>query len=584
MPESVTGIRPLSALLPSGAGLNTVRERPAPRRRGDAVKDVVRTEEAPAPFQGARYSKAIRAGGFVFVPGQVALRPGHGDLVGETIEEQTEQVFANPRVILEAAGSSLEQIVKTTVFLADFADFSADRAPPAGDPGDVLVLSADGKGIVMRPDALREPTAKAAADEQHKLKTRLSRGEKRHRTRMATVTSVYEATPAPRTPTDVLARNHQPDDEPDREPVPAPVAKHKWLAASVEHDAATVIAACFDEAERRDPDHVRTWVALVDGNTHQIDRLAAEAAKRGITLSILVDFVHVLEYIWQAAWCFHDEGDAAAEAWVGDQLSDILAGDARKVAARLRAKATRARLTPKARKNVDTAATYLINKAAYLDYPTALAAGWPIATGVIEGACRHLIKDRMDLTGARWGLTGAETVLKLRALRTNGDFDNYWHYHLAREQQRLGHHQADVLVAPGAGQLNAFQRGVIPDPVGRLAGRAGDDQAVGAVLDDVDDVGECGAPRLRRAPGAAALQHHRTPLAVEGRAGRGERRAGLNHEHRREDRRAFRCRDPRGDRRGPRAVEWLARLAGMVVAPGLLRCRSRSACPHASPR
>lgn len=77
-----------------------------------------------------------------------------------------------------------------------------------------------------------------------------------------------------------------------------------------------------------------------------------------------------------------------------------------------------------------------MNKAHYLDYPTALAAGCPIATGVIEGACRQLVKDRMDITGARWSADGAEAVLKLRAVRTNDDFDDYWRYHLEHERQR----------------------------------------------------------------------------------------------------------------------------------------------------
>ncbi|MCA1602436.1 MAG: ISKra4 family transposase, partial [Acidobacteria bacterium] len=79
---------------------------------------------------------------------------------------------------------------------------------------------------------------------------------------------------------------------------------------------------------------------------------------------------------------------------------------------------------------------------------TALAQGWPIATGVIEGACRHLIKDRMDLTGARWGLPSAEAVLKLRALLSNDDFDDYWDYHLTQEKHRI--HQT------------RYQNGVIP--------------------------------------------------------------------------------------------------------------------------
>ena len=86
-------------------------------------KEVVRTEAAPAPFQGAPYSQGIKAGGFVFVSGQLSLEPGHTDLRAGTIQEQTEQVFANLRAILEAAGSGLERLVKTTVFLQNLDDF-----------------------------------------------------------------------------------------------------------------------------------------------------------------------------------------------------------------------------------------------------------------------------------------------------------------------------------------------------------------------------------------------------------------------------------------------------------------------------
>ena len=89
-----------------------------------AEKSVVRTEAAPAPFQGAPYSQAIQSGGFVFVSGQLALRPDHAEIVGDSIEEQTEQVFANLRAILEAAGSGLDRLVKTTVYLTDLGDFA----------------------------------------------------------------------------------------------------------------------------------------------------------------------------------------------------------------------------------------------------------------------------------------------------------------------------------------------------------------------------------------------------------------------------------------------------------------------------
>ena len=196
----------------------------------------------------------------------------------------------------------------------------------------------------------------------------------------------------------------------------------------------------FDEAERRDPTHERAWVALVDGNNHQIERIAAEAARLGVKVSIVCDFIHVIEYLWRAAWNFYTEGDPAAETWVHDKATAILDGKAPIVAAAIRRKATCLSLTTPDRANADRAADYLLNKTPYLDYPTALANGWPIATGIIEGACRHLVKDRMDITGARWGLAGAEAVLQLRALRCNNDLDAYWSFHLAQEHQRV--HQA----------------------------------------------------------------------------------------------------------------------------------------------
>ena len=198
-----------------------------------------------------------------------------------------------------------------------------------------------------------------------------------------------------------------------------------------------MIGRIFEEAERRDPDHARTWVALVDGNQHQIDRIRAEAAARRVEVALVLDFVHVTEYVWKAAWSLHHEGDPAAEQWVRRHLHGILAGKATRVAGNIRRAATNAGLTHAQRAGADACAKYLINKAPLLDYPTALANGWPIATGVIEGACRHLVQDRLDITGARWGLSGAEAVLKLRAIVSNGDFDAYWRYHLAKEHRRV---------------------------------------------------------------------------------------------------------------------------------------------------
>lgn len=333
---------------------------------------------------------------------------------------------------------------------ADVTAFYAGRAVRAAGQGrpdtDVLVLTLDGKGVVMRPEGLREATARAASTAEHKLATRLSPGEKSNRKRMAEVAAVYDAEPVPRTAEQVLARSGDP------EHAAGPRAENKWLTASVTDDIPAVVSEAFDEALRRDPDQQRTWICLVDGNLTQIEAVGAEAARRGVEVTIVIDLIHVIEYIWGAAWSFFDTGDPDAETWVAAQLTTILHGKAHQVAAGIRRRATRFGYTAAERKRADRAAGYLTAKKPYLAYDQALRKGWPIATGVIEGACRYLIKDRMDITGARWGLQGAEAVLRLRALIASGDFDEYWAFHLLKEhhrthESRYQHHREDYALA-----------------------------------------------------------------------------------------------------------------------------------------
>jgi hypothetical protein len=157
-----------------------------------------------------------------------------------------------------------------------------------------------------------------------------------------------------------------------------------------------------------------------------------------VAVTILIDFVHVQEYLWKAACCFHAPRDPAIEAWVTACELDILHGQAGEVTARIGALAAAHPPRPggEHEKVIAKTLTYLQNKQPYLDYPRALAEGWPIATGVIEGACRHLIGDRMGITGARWGIDGAQAILQLRAITASGDLDHYWNHHIARERQR----------------------------------------------------------------------------------------------------------------------------------------------------
>jgi hypothetical protein len=326
----------------------------------------------------------------------------------------------------------IEQAV--TGAATDIPAFYAARVPEPCTPGTLLIMSADCKGIVMRPGGLRAATAKAAA-RLGKMRTRLTAGEKPNRKRMAALVTVYDAEPARRRPHDVIAPpggRHG-----ARAPRPGPKARAKWLAGSVRRGPAEVIATAFDEAEARDPQHLRTWVVLVDGAEHQLDLIRAEAARRAVTIHVVIDLIHVLEYIWKAAWSLHEAGDPAAEDWVAARALAVLAGDSRRASQEITAEAGSAGLPGSRRNGADACVRYLNARHEYLRYDQALADGWPIATGVIEGACRHLIADRLDIGGARWGLDGAEAVLTLRAVISSGDFEEYWRFHLAREHQRL---------------------------------------------------------------------------------------------------------------------------------------------------
>lgn len=311
-----------------------------------------------------------------------------------------------------------------------------DQAVAQQAAGSVLVMSADGKGVVMRTEDLREATRKAAGARKHKLATRLSKGEKRNAKRMATVAAVYTIAPYVRQPENIIrAKISLLEAEPPR---PKPENKRVW--ASLEKTPEQIIANMFQEAEYRDPQHQKSWVALVDGNPTQIRLLRQMAKKKRVELTIIVDWIHVTGYVWGAGRAFHGEGTPELESWVQQRLLELLRGKSSLVAGGMRRSATLRGLTVTERKPVDLCANYLLTYAPHLKYNRYLAQGLPIATGVIEGACRHLVKDRMDVTGARWSLSGAEAVLRLRALRSSQDFDDYWNFHEAHEYER--NHQA----------------------------------------------------------------------------------------------------------------------------------------------
>jgi hypothetical protein len=224
------------------------------------------------------------------------------------------------------------------------------------------------------------------------------------------------------------------DPEAPRSQAPKPVNKRVW--ASVEHTVAQVLDECFAEAKRRDPDADRLWVMLVDGQEEQLRQVYAAIERHEASVIVVQDFIHVLEYLWDAAWCLYQEGDPAAEQWVRDHAVGILEGKSREMAAGMRRSATRQDLSQSERAPLDKCAEYLLKNRDRLEYAHALKRGLPIATGVVEGACRHLVKQRMECSGARWSLKGAEAVLRLRALHMSGDWDAYRTFHKSQERLR----------------------------------------------------------------------------------------------------------------------------------------------------
>jgi hypothetical protein len=305
-------------------------------------------------------------------------------------------------------------------------------------PDDLLVLSSDGKGIVVRKRDLREETRKRAEQEKKtKRKKRLSPGQKKNRKRMAVVGAVYSTERNVRTAEQVMGpRESEPMDNVVSMRPKRSRPKNKRVWASLEKDPDVVMNQIFEEALRRDPDMQRQWVFLVDGDLHQLQRIKKLARLYKVNISIVCDFVHILEYMWDASHCFNKVGSDAAEQWVFERAMEVLKGNASLVAGGMRRSATKRDLPKEARKAVDKCARYLLNHKAFLHYDEYLARGYPIASGVIEGTCRHLINDRLDITGARWSLKGAESILKLRSLWASGDLNSYWTYYTKCEFQR----------------------------------------------------------------------------------------------------------------------------------------------------
>lgn len=416
------------------------RRRAEKKRRRQLATTVGRVEVSRIAYRAPSVPALHPADAALALPQALYSHP----LRRQVVHEVTAGSLRSAReALIRATGQHLgtRQLMEITTEAArDVAAFYAlsthhATVEPPGQAEELLVLSVDATGVSMIPADLREGTRAAGAAraaETAPPSAQLSARDKPGRRRMATVTAAFDARPAPRTPADILPSTAEERAERRR----GPRTSGRVVHASLTHTPTEMIHDLFDQASARDPQHRRRWIALVDGNNHQIDRIRAEAAARAVDVTIVIDIVHVIEYCWRAAEDLHRTHNARA-LWVQDAVRQILEGHSARVVADLRAHLA-AHTAHGTRPTTGIARTlaYLDAKQPYLAYHIALTLGWPIATGVIEGSCRFLVKDRLDVTGARWSLDGAEAVLLLRAVITNGDMDAYWAFHLGREYER----------------------------------------------------------------------------------------------------------------------------------------------------
>jgi len=260
---------------------------------------------------------------------------------------------------------------------------------------------------------------------------RLSKGQKANRKRMATVATVFTRAPWVRTPEQVVESLFRTRLTPADSPTP-PRPENKRVWASLLKDKSVGIEEVAQEMQRRDPEGARTRVALTDG-----ERALQILVTQTLAVTLILDLVHVLEKLWKAAYVFHAEGSLEAELWVLDHTFQILFGQVRQVVKGLRQSVTKRKLVGTKRQTLQAVADYLYRNRARMRYDEYLAHGWPIASGPVEGACKNLIKDRMERSGMRWTEGMAEAIVQLRAIYLSGDFDRYWTFHIEKDQQRL---------------------------------------------------------------------------------------------------------------------------------------------------
>ena len=298
---------------------------------------------------------------------------------------------------------------------ADVSDYYAQKSgPEASSEAEILVIQADGKGVPM------------ILEETQTDKVRLGKGEKYGHKKEAIVTSVYSIEPFIRTPEQVVASYY---DKISLARPSKPKNKHLWATLDGKDAALSRLA---EQVQSRLGSHIHQRIALCDG----CPSLQIRITKHFSDFTLILDFIHANEYLWKVANVLFGETNDQRFEWMRARTLQLLSGKTKQLIAEFRALAVpgkQPKLSQCKRTQLITTANYFERNLPFMDYPTYLSNGWPIASGVIEGACRHFVKDRCELSGMRWLQSGAENLLRLRAVAENNDWDDYQTY---RKQQR----------------------------------------------------------------------------------------------------------------------------------------------------
>lgn len=302
---------------------------------------------------------------------------------------------------------------------------------PACDPqeeAELVVYANDCKGVPMR----------RPVEERVRRGPRRGKGEKANKKQMACVGAAYSVDRYVRRADDILDEVFREQRAADR-----PKPKNKRLWAEMTHaregepinGKTRVFVQQALDLQARDSKGQKTVLCLTDGEK-ALRQEQHEWLPRAIGV---LDIWHVMERLWAVAYCFHAEGSPEAARFVEDRLRGLLEGKVGYVIGHFRRllEARHTTLSAARRKTIGSAITYFENNRAYMKYDEYLAAGYPIGSGVAEGACRHVVKDRMELTGMRWTVQGAQSMLHLRSIYLNGDWDAFVDDYIETEQSTL---------------------------------------------------------------------------------------------------------------------------------------------------